>query len=69
MDVLIASTPSKLRKDMELTIDWAIRAIARLGGYLEHRKNVTVHGGDKKMSEMKSHGISMKTSLDLIFSG
>ncbi|WP_334942098.1 hypothetical protein [Nostoc sp.] len=45
MDVLIASTPSKLRKDMELTIDLAIRAIARLGGYLEYRKNVTVHGG------------------------
>ena len=40
MDVLIASISSKLRKDVELTIDWAIRAIARLEGYLEHRKKV-----------------------------
>jgi len=39
MDVLIASTPPKEKKDLELTVDWAIRAIARLGGYLEHRKN------------------------------
>lgn len=35
MDVLIASTPSKLKKNLEFTVDWAIRAIARLGGYLE----------------------------------
>lgn len=39
MDVLLASTPPKQKKDVELTVDWAIRAIARLGGYLEHRKN------------------------------
>jgi len=30
---------------------------------------VTVHGGVKKMSHMKSHGISTKTSLELIFFG
>ncbi|KAB8330447.1 IS4 family transposase [Scytonema tolypothrichoides VB-61278] len=42
MDVLLASSPPKLRKDVELTIDWAIRAIARLGGYLEHRKNSAI---------------------------
>lgn len=39
IDVLLASTPPKLKKHVELTVDWAIRAIARLGGYLEHRKN------------------------------
>lgn len=39
MDVLLASTPPKQKKLLELTVDWAIRAIARLGGYLEHRKN------------------------------
>ena len=39
MDVLLASTPSKQKKQIQLTVDWAIRAIARLGGYLEHRKN------------------------------
>jgi hypothetical protein len=42
MDVLLASTPPKLKKDVEFTIDWAIRAIARLGGYLEHRKNSAI---------------------------
>ncbi len=30
---------------------------------------VTVHGGVKKISYMKSHGISTKTSLELIFFG
>lgn len=39
MDVLLASTPPKQKKQIQLTVDWAIRAIARLGGYLEHRKN------------------------------
>jgi Transposase DNA-binding/Transposase DDE domain len=39
MDVLLTSTPAKQKKNVELTVDWAIRAIARLGGYLEHRKN------------------------------
>jgi hypothetical protein len=39
MDVLLTSTPAKQKKSVELTVDWAIRAIARLGGYLEHRKN------------------------------
>jgi hypothetical protein len=39
MDVLLASTPPKQKKQIEFTVDWAIRAIARLGGYLEHRKN------------------------------
>ncbi|GJD22633.1 hypothetical protein RIVM261_075890 [Rivularia sp. IAM M-261] len=39
MDVLLASTPPKQKKNVEFTVDWAIRAIARLGGYLEHRKN------------------------------
>lgn len=42
MDVLIASSPPKLKKDIEFTVDWAIRAIARLGGYLEHRKNSAI---------------------------
>ncbi|MHC5717153.1 MAG: hypothetical protein ACYTX0_34815 [Nostoc sp.] len=42
MDVLLASTPTLQKKDVELTIDWAIRAIARLGGYLEHRKNSAI---------------------------
>ncbi|GAX45631.1 hypothetical protein NIES4075_70060 [Tolypothrix sp. NIES-4075] len=42
MDVLLASTPPLLKKDVEFTIDWAIRAIARLGGYLEHRKNSAI---------------------------
>lgn len=42
MDVLLASTPPRLKKDVEFTIDWAIRAIARLGGYLEHRKNSAI---------------------------
>ena len=32
-------------------------------------EDVTVHGGVKKMSHMKSHGISTKTSLELIFFG
>lgn len=39
MDVLLCCTPHQLKKDIQLNIDWAIRAIARLGGYLEHRKN------------------------------
>lgn len=39
MDVLLASTPPKQKKQIQLTVDWGIRAIARLGGYLEHRKN------------------------------
>ncbi|MFN6485717.1 MULTISPECIES: hypothetical protein [unclassified Nostoc] len=39
MDVLLASTPPKQKKQIQLTVDWAIRAIPRLGGYLEHRKN------------------------------
>ena len=42
MDVLIATTPPKVKKEMEFTIDWAIRAVARLGGYLEHRKNSAI---------------------------
>ena len=42
MDVLLKSTPALQKKDVELTIDWAIRAIARLGGYLEHRKNSAI---------------------------
>lgn len=42
MDVLIASSPPKFKKDLEFTVDWAIRAIARLGGYLEHRKNSAI---------------------------
>ena len=42
IDVLIASSPPKLKKEIEFTIDWAIRAIARLGGYLEHRKNSAI---------------------------
>lgn len=33
MDVLIVSSPPKLKKEVEFTIDWAIRAIVRLGGY------------------------------------
>ena len=42
-DVLIASSPPKLKKEItSFTIDWAIRAIARLGGYLEHRKNSAI---------------------------
>ncbi|MHC5820501.1 MAG: hypothetical protein ACYT04_32690 [Nostoc sp.] len=39
MDVLLASTPPKQKNQIQLTVDWAIKAIARLGGYLEHRKN------------------------------
>ncbi|WGV24043.1 IS4 family transposase [Halotia branconii] len=42
MDVLLASSPPKFKKDIEFTVDWAIRAIARLGGYLEHRKNSAI---------------------------
>lgn len=34
MDVLRASNPAKLKNPANLTIDWAIRAIASLGGYL-----------------------------------
>ena len=42
IDVLIASSSPKQKKEItSFTIDWAIRAIARLGGYLEHRKNVS----------------------------
>lgn len=42
MDVLITNTPSKLKNGVEFTVDWAIRAIARLGGYLEHRKGTAI---------------------------
>lgn len=42
MDVLIANTPLKLKNGVEFTVDWAIRAIARLGGYLEHRKGTAI---------------------------
>ncbi len=42
MDVLLSCTPHQLKKDIQLNIDWAIRAIARLGGYLEHRKNSAI---------------------------
>jgi Transposase DDE domain len=33
MDVLLANTPPLQKKNIEFTVDWAIRAIARLGGY------------------------------------
>jgi len=42
MDVLIANTPPKLKNGVECTIEWAIKAIARLGGYLEHRKGTAI---------------------------
>lgn len=42
MDVLIANTPPKLKNVVEFTVNWAIRAIARLGGYLEHRKGTAI---------------------------
>lgn len=42
MDVLIANTPPKLKNGVDCTVDWAIRAIARLGGYLEHRKGTPI---------------------------
>ena len=42
MDVLIASTPPNLKQDIEFTIDWAIRALAHLGGYLEHRRKTAI---------------------------
>ncbi|MDZ7950503.1 IS4 family transposase [Nostoc sp. DedQUE09] len=42
IDVLLSCTPHQLKKDVQLNIDWAIRAIARLGGYLEHRKNSAI---------------------------
>jgi hypothetical protein len=42
MDVLLALTPPKLKNSANFTIDWAIRAIARLGGYLEHRKKTAI---------------------------
>ncbi|MEC4813945.1 MAG: IS4 family transposase [Scytonema sp. PMC 1069.18] len=42
MDVLIANTPSKLKNSVECTVEWAIQAIARLGGYLEHRKKTAI---------------------------
>jgi hypothetical protein len=42
MDVLIASSPPKLKKDIKFNIDWAIRVIALLGGYLEYRKNSAI---------------------------
>lgn len=42
MDVLLALTPAKPKNPANLTIDWAIRAIARLGGYLEHRRKTAI---------------------------
>ena len=42
MDVLLATSPPKLKQEIEFTVDWAIRAIARLRGYLEHRKNSAI---------------------------
>jgi hypothetical protein len=42
MDVLLALTPAKLKHPANLTIDWAMRAIARLGGYLEHRRKTAI---------------------------
>ena len=42
LDVLLALTPPKLKNPAQLTIDWAIRAIARLGGYLEHRRRTAI---------------------------
>jgi hypothetical protein len=44
LDVLLALTPPKLKNPakLTLTIDWAIRAIARLGGYLEHRRKTAI---------------------------
>ena len=40
--VLLALNPEKLKNPAKLTIDWAIRAIARLGGYLEHRRKTAI---------------------------
>lgn len=42
VDVLLALTPAKLKNSRNLTIDWALRAIARLGGYLEHRRKTAI---------------------------
>lgn len=42
IDVLLALTPAKLKHPANLTIDWAMRAIARLGGYLEHRRKTAI---------------------------
>lgn len=42
IDVLLALTPAQLKNPGNLTIDWAIRAIARLGGYLEHRRKTAI---------------------------
>lgn len=42
IDVLLALTPAKLKNPANLTIDWAMRAIAGLGGYLEHRRKTAI---------------------------
>ena len=43
IDALLASAPCKLKNDnMEFTINWAIRTIAWLGGYFEHRTSATI---------------------------
>ncbi|WP_293087470.1 IS4 family transposase [Moorena sp. SIO4A1] len=42
LDVLLALTPPEQKKPSHLTIDWAMSAIARLGGYLEHRRRTPI---------------------------
>ena len=42
MDVLFALVPRKIKNSVSFTIDWAIRAIASLGGYLEHRQKTAI---------------------------
>ena len=42
LDVLLALTPPAKKNPAHLTIDWARGAIARLGGYLEHRRKTAI---------------------------
>ena len=55
----------KLQTDGKITID----SLEKLYQELVAINFVTVQGGVKKMSHMKSHRISTKTSLELIFFG
>ena len=41
LEVLVAKS-QKLPSPKELTVEWALSAVARLGGYLSHRQNSNI---------------------------
>lgn len=58
IDVLLALSPAQLKNSGNLTIDWALRAIARLGGYARtSAKNCNWH--PSVMARMVATRVSM----------